>query len=367
MNARQPYHSIEGLSTVEPVGAVLTIGTKSPSGYPHQTDRFFIKVRQENENRIRVDHPMFRSFNEAEPGKRQAIRGNLVHATRAEAFDHLLRAQVLGKAWRQWDKAHPQGRPVCSGDGKKATRLYGIGENGAEDWREIDCPNDLCQFRQGDVKACKPFARLYFRPRWPEGVSFPTPLMKLTTTSWNSASAFVGFFDYVEDQARNLGLSTFSLYGLPFILSLHRKTKPQSKSAFPVLAITPDCDLIDFFLRQQANVRTIGGGAAVALLPASNLTPDEASDEELSADLRNVTPTSAPVGKPSNPEPSDTTDAPELLSTDALKRILDAAERAGLSREQLESMAGGRLEEAPPSAEIEILRAIQQHQKRKAR
>jgi hypothetical protein len=128
MNARPQYHSIEGLSTTEPVGAVLTVGTKGPNGYPINTDRFYIKVRQENENRIRVDHPLFNSYNSADAGKRQTIRGNLVHATRAEAWVHHLRAQVLGKAWRPFEKSHPLGRPICSGDGVKATRLHGIAE-----------------------------------------------------------------------------------------------------------------------------------------------------------------------------------------------------------------------------------------------
>lgn len=282
------YSRIDGLLPREPVGAVLTIGKKGPSGAPVETDRFFFVSPQEAENRVRPPHPGFKAFNEAEPQHRQQIRGNLVHADRADAFEYHLSAQVLGEAWPQFPKAHPARRPICTGDGVRATRFYGIAEGGAEDWREIECPNERCAFRQGDNKACKPFGRIYFRPRWPEGSKLPTPLVKLTTHSWNSISSLVGFFDHVREQAENLRLLDWSLYGLPFLLTLSRKSQPGRQRAFPVLSISPETDLIRFFLAQRRDL--IEAGAEPRLLYSGARDEAESSPDEVERDSRTIRP-----------------------------------------------------------------------------
>ena len=246
------YDHIEGLSGREPVGAVLRIGKKGPKGNPIDNDRFYICQTQMGDDGRRPEHPSFKPFNKAQS---VSIRANIVHATVADAWNHHRRAQVLGPAWKQWPKAHPNMRPICEGDGVKATRLYGIGEDGVEDWQEIDCPNNLCEFSE----RCPPMSRLYFRPRFPNHPELPLPLMKWASKSWNSSANVKGFFEYVDAQAHQIGLADYSLFGLPFILELAKKKQASKGRSFPVVSMSPDCDLIEFFVGQRARLEAAGG------------------------------------------------------------------------------------------------------------
>lgn len=351
----QQYDGIEGLQPRLPLGAALTIGVKGPSGAPTQTDRFhFVSPHDSMDGKFRVRPllPQFSAFNGADASKRQMIRANLIHSTRAEAFAYHLRAQQLGGKWPN----HPQKRPACTGDGQKATRFFG---DTPEDFREIDCPNELCEFRQGNVKACKPFGQLLFRPRWADGSPLPTPLTKLTTGSWYSVAALLGFFDHVEDQARQLGIESYSLYGLPFSIQLTFKSKPQAQQRFPVLAFSPEVDLVQFFLAQREQLDRIGGHAPLAL-PAVALTDDEMrSPDVLASDAALI---SGPVQKPANApeiiEAEEVQANPATMSPEAVARILAIAKGKGIDAGKLDAMIGGKLADAPPSAELEILRQI---------
>lgn len=368
----QPRHQgIEGLEGRLPIGAAVTVGVKGPSGAPTNTDRFFFVLPhdvKDGKHSIRPLHPSFASFNGAEPAKRQMLRGNLIHADRSECFSYNLRAQVLAPL-DKWP-AHPQKRPACTGDGNVATRYYG--ETGADDFREIECPNELCEFRQGAKKLCKPFAQLLFRPRWSEGSTLPTPLTKLTTGSWYSTAVLLGFFDYIAAQAKHLGMESYSLFGLPFTLTLTRKTKPQEGQAFPVLAISPECDLIQFFLAQTESRSRLAAGNPALALPAVALTDPEMNDPEvLASDLAAITPTE-PITKPRN-APNDGLDPIEAEVIDGpsvppfVARVLHAAESRGIAAEAIESIIGGKLEDAPASAELEILKKIAEYRPSKSR
>lgn len=351
------YSGIEGLEPRLPLGAALCLGIKGPSGAPTQTDRFFFVSpydSTEGKFSVRPQLASFRAFNEADVKDRQSIKGNLLHSRQEDCFYHHLRAQVLTPK-DKWP-AHPAKRPACVGDGHNATRYFG--ETGADDFRPIPCPGDLCQFRQGTVKACRPFLQLLFRPRWKEGSSLPTPLTKLTSGSWYSAAAILGFFTHVKEQAHQLGIENFSLYGLPFVLSVHMKTKPQANQRFPVLSMSPDTDLIGFLLAQRENLDRIGGHVTLAL-PAVSLTdPEMRSAEVLASDAALI---SGPISKPAN-APSEVIDAepvdPSRLSPEAVARILGIAAGKGITVAALERMIGGKLDEAPPSAELEIIRQI---------
>lgn len=238
--------SIKGLEGREPVGAVVSIGIKEKQrGFPTETDRWHI-VNPKEESGIRHLHPGFASFNSAAPEKRKVIRGNIVHANRDECFEYHLKAQVLPNR-----KAHPDRRPACVGNGITAERWEG-GE--ADEFMQIKCLNERCEFRQTKPPACKPFSRFLFRLRWPDGVAFPTPLVKFTTGAWSSTANLVGFFDYIENTAKQLGMSNYSLFGFPFILSLQYQTKPSAQSRFPVVHISPEEDPVAFFMRQRADI-----------------------------------------------------------------------------------------------------------------
>lgn len=355
MRAMPHYEGIDGLRPRMPLGAALSVGIKGPSGAPTNTDRFYFVSpydSAEGKFRVRPQLPQFAAWNEAEPAARRLVRGNLLHARREECFEYRLRAQVLTSKW----PAHPQKLPACTGDGDRATRYYG---DTPDDFREIACPNELCEFRQGSVKLCKPFAQLLFRPRWENGERFPSPLTKLTTGSWNSVSALAGFFKYIDDQARQFGLESYSLFGLPFSLQLTMRTKPQAQQRFPVLAISPDCDLIQFFAAQRRNISELGGD--LKSLPAVALTdPEMQSAEVLASDAAMIA--GEPISKPSNVGPvieaEEVKPGTDALSREAVQRIKRAAQSKGMNREELERRIGGKLEDAPSGAEAEILAAI---------
>lgn len=361
------YSGIASLTGRDPIGAALTIGTKAPSGNPTNADRFYFKLpvaTSVSDKLVKPEHPAFAQFNAAPAEQRQVIRGNLVHATQAECFEYALAAQVLGRAWEAWPGAHPNRLPVCRGDGHTATRLYGIGPDGAEDWREIECPDRACQFRLGKgPKACRPAMRFLFRPRWRDGSFLPTPLTLLASHSWASAANFLGFFEYVAAQARQLGLESHSLYGLPFVMTLAMKTKPSEKARFPVVSVSPDGDLIAFLLAQRRDVAQIGGGA-VAALPATLQDPDVADPIRAADDFAEIEPG---LHKPANPAREDAPGStislepdrdPALLSSGAVARIRAAAEVRGIDAATLHSLVGGPLDDAPAGCELEILRAI---------
>lgn len=67
------FRGIHGLQGKEPVGAVLTIGTKSADkGFPTDRDRFYVKV-PDSSNDVRVNHPAFSVFNGAAAELRRIV------------------------------------------------------------------------------------------------------------------------------------------------------------------------------------------------------------------------------------------------------------------------------------------------------
>lgn len=300
------YNHIEGLKGREPVGAVVTIGRKGwkegeRKGAPVENDRFFFVSPFENEQGIRPQLPRFSTFNEADPSHRQQIMGGFVHHRIEDAFEFYLRAQVLGGK----HPTPPRRRPGCQGDGIKATRYFGEVDTSTEttatansclpkdptprteeDWREIDCPNELCEFRQGDAKRCKPMARLYFMPYWDRG-KLPNPVTKWTSRSWFSVSNLVGFFDHIRAQASGLGMGDFSIYGLTFTLTLGRKTNPKLKRSFPVVSISPNISLVEFFMNQRQMVEAAGG---TLQLGEGVRSETEQSEDVVDADFDAITP-----------------------------------------------------------------------------
>lgn len=272
------FTRIRGLGIREPVGAVLRIGQKGPRGNPIDNDRFFFAVPQEDERRIRPLHPEFGGYHAANQTARTVIHGNLVHANEADAWHHQLAAQLLGKP----HLPHPRGLPACRGDGDHAVRFIRMGEDGKEVWDNISCPNEKCEFRLEGNRVCKPFARLYFRPRWRKP-GLPSPLTKWVTRSWNSAASLKGLFAYVRAQATALGLEAFSVYGLPFSMTLSKKSQGDRKRSFPVVSFAVEGDLVEYFLAQRRALIEAGGN--VALLPGVR----DDGEEVLAADLRDVT------------------------------------------------------------------------------
>ena len=276
---------IAGLKGIEPIGAALSVGIKSPRGHPTRTDEFFLVAPREGDDKRRPLLPAFKRFNESpDKGVRQMMRGNLVHATRQECFEHHLKAQM-----QPGGKMHPDSRPWCVGDGKSAVRWMGPG---ADDTRTIVCPNERCEFRQsaeGKMSACRPWMRLVFRLRWPEGNPLPTPTVKYTSMGWLTIRGALGMFEALERAERHLGVTDCPLYGYPFTLSLTMRTQASRKRRYPVVDIVGEMDPVEWVGTQRERIRALQAAAPVASLAS----PEHQHPVVVEDDYRSINP--APV------------------------------------------------------------------------
>jgi hypothetical protein len=277
------FRGIAGLEGKEPVGAVLTIGTKSTDKRnPTDRDRFYVKV-PDSSNDVRVNHPAFAVFHAAAPEFRRSVRGVLVHAAEVECFEWHRKAQKLPPPFQNHSKL-----PACTGDGKKAKRLALLPDKRVEHV-EMECPNDLCQFAQAPNDRtpawCRPWARLLFQPIWASD-KLPTPLMKFTTQSWHSIAALVGFFDHIREQAALCGVQNPQLFGLPFELTLTEKSSPERRTKFPVIRIAPTVQIQAFLLAQMQRGQQLAQGRQyVALLDAPEQDPDVLAADHASVNV----------------------------------------------------------------------------------
>ena len=251
------YQGIEGLGSNknhghgrnQAWGAVLTIGQKNQAkGYPCDTDKFFIKVPQTSTKRVggrtvlmRENDPEFGRFHASDkPELRSVIRLNVTHPAHlrngwlsmTDAFHFSLQAQQLPK-----HPNHPSQAPVCFGDGKKASRWDG------KQYKDIPCPNRLCQFRDGRPAPCKPSVRMSFRLRWEKDQPWsglPTPFVKFETKSWwNLDRVFIPFWRGLHDQAIQLGFTNYSFYDLPCVMKLGKRAAGQG-SLVPAISLATD-------------------------------------------------------------------------------------------------------------------------------
>ncbi len=243
------FSGIKGLEGRTPIGAVLRIGRKNPGrGFPIERDRFYIVSPKQDGSGSRPMHPAFKLWNDRalkDAALAKTIECELASATVSGCYNAQLMAYRLGK--NEHD-APPDRQPACTGDGVNAKRWMG------NDWHEIPCPNDKCQYRQRKPPDCKPDVRLIFHPVWPDGVPMPSMLMTLESKSWNTAANIKGMFDHILEQAAWLGIDNPFLFKFPFRLTLEERTKPSEKSKFPVVTATPTCDVQDF-LSRSAEIR----------------------------------------------------------------------------------------------------------------
>ena len=302
-----------GLAGIEPsrggAGVRATVGIRSNSGEPILKDRFFLmnpvaspaKFQTRNGGELKGlrshPHPSFAAWNEeakkilGEEARKKgaisrcgALRGNIIHARLKDAAEWSAAAQKLPGL-----PSPPSMRPACCGDGIRALRFVGK-ENGEEIFREIACPNELCEFRQaiGDrPPACKPSATLIFRLRWnpddPLERDLPGMVCTWHTRSPQSLSRLMALFEFIlgtslvapstpqerwkAGLAADLGISDPSLVGLPFVMSVAEKSK--EGRVFPIVSFSLDGDPVQWLLAQQADQKQLAAGAPPPLaLPA---------------------------------------------------------------------------------------------------
>jgi len=256
---------IHGLTPRQSLQAVVTIGTKpaSGSGSPIHRDRFYIKSPALNANDARDNHPLYRQFNEAAPEHRRLLFGNLVHASIADAAHW----QLVGYRLPGLPQP-PNGAPACSGDGKTASRWDG------ERFNAIACPNELCQYRQGEKKDCRPFMRLVFRLSFRSG-KLPPAFAKVESRGWASVASLAGFVASIQSTAAAFGIANPNVFGLPLSIQLSEATNKAAKTRFPTLAIAHDCDLVEFFGSQRQRRTELSGDGQPVIEYETAATPGE--------------------------------------------------------------------------------------------
>lgn len=253
---------ILGLEGREPFGLVVSMGRKAPGGRGVvEKDRFHLVEPFEDASHVRPHSPRFAPFNKAAPEHRRLVQGMLVHPRRSQAFTHRLSMPSFPKGYPA-PHSRPMMLPVCEGDGSKAMRWMQEGD----DCRSIKCPNELCEFRQGDPPACKPYAKLAFMIQWSKG-DMPTPLCRITTRGKGSTRNLLGFFEYVEGVAQQLGIPEVNWMGLRFTIQLVQKTNPERRRKWWEIVLSPDGDIGEFLRWQHERMREIADGPKLAAMP----------------------------------------------------------------------------------------------------
>jgi hypothetical protein len=291
MTTLTKHRGILGLTGIDPVGAVLSIGRKETFGKKDNTDRFWL-VQPREENGVRLLHPAFEFFNKASDEKRQMIKGNIVHAKQDDCYWDDLTLYRFPKDHPLYKKSRPNSKPFCVGDGINATRWVGPGP---DDCKSIPCPNDRCEFRIGKHPVCKPSVKFLFRIAW-DDPKFPSMLVRFDCKSWWTAANFNGtekqvgkdgkshivrngFFGYLENIARELGISDCKLFGFPFIMTLTHRTKPSDNYRFPVVTIAPAVDPVMFFMQQRSNIKLLAERMPILIADEIAQEPDVMYDE----------------------------------------------------------------------------------------
>jgi len=322
---REKYSGIKGLRPKEPVGAVLAVGRKKPSGSidPSTTDRFWImEPVAQGPKLIRGLHPEFTFFNTAPQEKRTVVYGNLIHLDFGDACNlhrHCYRPDG--------QEVPPSRRPFCEGDGERATRYTGRNADGLEIFEQIPCPNEACEFAQGKNPACTPITHVVFRVRWPrhKDVAVPSPIMRWSSKSRNNARVLQGFINQIEDFATGMGFESWQAIGLPIKLTLARKTNPGEGHVFPIVVIEPDGDLLAFFAAQKRRIEEIGGHP-VGLIegPALDDLELDARDEDAEHLVPGI--------------PGSIAVAPELVVEAETVETVETVDRPPLTRQEIEQL-----------------------------
>lgn len=402
-----------GLEGVEPArggaGVRATVGIRSNSGEPILKDRFFLmnpvaspaKFQLRNGGEMKglrsLPHPSFVRWNEEAkkgPARCGALRGNLIHARLEDAAEWNAAAQKLPGL-----PSPPSMRPACAGDGVHALR-FDRAENGEEIFREISCPNELCEFRQKistKPPACKANATLIFRLRWnPEDpIERDLPGMVCTwhTRSPQSLSRLMTLFEMILGTERvapstpperwkaglaaDLGVVDPSLVGLPFVMSVSEKSK--DGHVFPIVSFSLDGDPVQWLLSQQSHRRQLAAGGLVSLaLPV-------VSDQEVRhvADLARAEweVVGPMVADEAGGEPADSgilprhelaePFGPPVLSAGKVRSLRDQAELQfpgegdAVAQQAAQSLGASDLASVPATREADVLRFFRDEERRR--
>lgn len=145
--------------------------------------------------------------------------------------------------------------------------------------------------------------RFYFRIRWtpvdsqkPIDARFatlPTTMFKYVSKGWNMVNNFMGFFEDIDKMAKGLGLQTYSLVGLPFVMRVYDRTGKVNGQGvrYPVVSISAETDILSFFRMQKEIISYITAGQQ----PVGLLSDGEQKPEVIAADWRSVSIVEVPA------------------------------------------------------------------------
>lgn len=245
-------HGIGGLKPRESIPCAVSLGIKNDRGFPVEKDRFHIVVgRATSEDRngrkvdLRVRHPLFDVFNDADVSMRRDIPCVIKHATIPEFVDQKRQAYVLPGF-----PAHPMRAPVCRGDGTTALRWV------QSAWTNCPCPGDECPYTKASTYTkdgkeyerpapCKPTTKIVLCFAWHRlGAGHPfaklPPLpFKYMSGGWNTAANILGFRQDLETQCANIGVDVedVPLFGMPVRLQLYERSGKAQKFSVAELMV----------------------------------------------------------------------------------------------------------------------------------
>lgn len=280
MTSLSDIQGVKDLRPRTPIGASLQISIRKnlePRGMPDQKDRFHILTPREIDG-VKRPHPAFGLFNNAPITHRQSIRGVMVHASASECFETSLALQTYPKG-HTGERSHPTDAPVCKGNGVQAIRWDG------QKYNDIPCPGKLCEY-SNMPNGCTIRAQFIFSLRWAPGSPFErlqTPMVKYATKGWESSSAILGFLEFVSHSAKSLGVTDYSLFGLPFTMTLQKRTNKKLKTKYYVVEITTDMDVFQFLSDQREKINLLQSQPRHETLQSPALTDDRVVYEDFNS------------------------------------------------------------------------------------
>jgi hypothetical protein len=306
----------------QPIGAIVSVGEKGPRGNPINKDRFFISSTSfvdvgNNAKGMRgKKHPRddrFKAFNDLPSGDNAAtIRGLLLYMPEADNLHYSRTARTIKKG-----VSIPGNVPACVGNGETAKRFCGVGPDGKAQFNEIPCPGDKCEFaaRIGAAPpCCKPFARLFFSLRWPDGNPLPRLFVRYQTQSVYTVDNIIGMFRQVQEIAESWKLEPdqWGFSGLPFVMKVGEHTIPEKGRKFPVVAFSVEGNPGDFLMAQVEQKRgLLTAPRSTHLLAAGNSAIGDPAD--IVDALAELTP--GPISTPASTEEPETV-APDVVDAE---------------------------------------------------
>jgi hypothetical protein len=246
-------------------------------------------------------HPEFGRFHAAPVEERRTLRGHLLLPRAEDCHEagyvapDLERGRGAVPDGGVWGKTST-GAPACIGDGERAQRHFGDGEDGQPTYQEVPCRDRTCIFRKRDL--CKPLAILYFQL---DGTPYDAPrvVARFQSRGYRTVEALKGFFEMIEQVAKGMALApgTWDLTGLPFEMHIGMAIQPKQDKThkFPTATFSP-IDLPSFLQAKARSRQTLMGLPGSPLLLESGEEADELVVER--QPLEEVLDAVAPRGLP---------------------------------------------------------------------